>query len=389
MTKTKYDFIKDILNDKRMSQNQRERILDLFSKEISIEGSLEERIQKIEEIIFNENVKGKTNPNKKQIQKLKLPKYINPIKQYNSLLAYNQNPILKTTCHPMSISNKEDIINLTNDSEYNFKKHLELIKIHFIDFAKKENLTTKMYTLINNYLNGHGTWSSQNINDGWSSENLKIWTNTNPNMIPNPEDSLIEATGNEGCPLEKPFISKLTNQTVENFSDLVLNFKSLWHIKFDNPLQKILEIRNADYRYNEWANIQFRNFSLTINLYTDVDKLVQAYSSIMKLIKENSNENRQDIVISFYEEDSKKILSIHQLNTFWKKSISDTIEKPFGNSMKDLIDKLINGLCDLHIKAKFDENESYEFNIWNEENNIKFKPIHQFNGVEYILILKK
>ena len=53
MAKNKYDFIKELLEDKRIKQNQRERILELVSKEISLEGTLEERVQKIEEILFN------------------------------------------------------------------------------------------------------------------------------------------------------------------------------------------------------------------------------------------------------------------------------------------------------------------------------------------------
>jgi hypothetical protein len=56
MAKTKYDFIKEILEDKKINQNQRERILELASKEISLEGTLEERVQKIEEIIFKEKI---------------------------------------------------------------------------------------------------------------------------------------------------------------------------------------------------------------------------------------------------------------------------------------------------------------------------------------------
>jgi RNA-directed DNA polymerase len=314
--------------------------------------------------------------------------YKNPTLLYNALLAFNLNPILRTTCHPISIENIDVIINKSKSEEYDFKKHLELIKLNFKKLAKKERFTTKMYSLINNYLNGEDTWSSQKINDSWSNKYLEEWANKHPNFVPNPEDSLIETSGNVGYPLENPFISKLTNQPIENFNDLVLYFKSHWHIKFDNQLQKILEKRNADFKYDVWANIQFINFSQTLNLYTDIDKLIQAYSKIIELIKENSNQNRQEIVISFYEQDSMKILSIHQLNTFWKKSISDTIEKPFGNSMLPLIKKQINGLSDLHIRAKFEGNKYYKVNLW-DGNERKAKPISNFDGVEYLLVLKK
>lgn len=389
MANTKYDFIKELLEDKRINQNQREKILELTSKEINLGGTLEERIKKIEDIIFNNNPsRNTTSPNKPPEQQ-NLPEYIDPINLYNALLAYNQDPILKTTCHPMSVANIEVIVLESDSILYEYKKHLELIKKKFEELAKNEKFTTKMYKLINNYLTGEDTWSSENIKDSWSNKDLKDWANSNPNIVPNPEDSLIEATENEGYKLEKEFISKLTNKTIRNFSELVLHFKSLWHIKDDNPLQRILEKKNTDKKYKEWATIKFIDFSQTLNLFTDVDKLVQAYSIIIDLIKDKCNLNHPEIMISFYEDDLKrKILSIHQLNTFWKKSISDTIERPFGNSMLPLIKNQINGLCDLHIRAKFENNYNYEVNLWNgKERNAE--PIPMFDGVKYLLILKK
>lgn len=383
MAKTKYDFIKELLENKKISQNQKDKILELASREISLEGTLEGRIQKIENIIFNENVLPIENPPMSH----NLPEYVDPINLYNALLAYNQDSILKTTCHPISNANLEIIISQSEGDKYVLEEHCKLIRSHFENLAKREKFTKKMYALINNYLNGSGSWSSQNIKYSWSYKGLKDWANINQNIVPNPEDSLIEILGNEGYRLENPFISKLTNQTIENFNDLVLYFKSLWHIKIDNPLQRILEKRNVDYNYGEWASFKFINFSLTINLFTDVDKLVQAYSKIIDLIKENSIPN-QSIVLSYYEESSRKILSIHQLNTFWKKSISDTIERPFGNSMIPIIENQINGLCDLHIIAKFEDKKSYKVNLWDGKERTA-DPISDFDGVKYLLILKK
>ncbi len=389
MAKTKYDFIKELLVDKKINQNQRERILELASREMSLEGTLEERIQKIEDIVFNDNSPGNITPLPENTpEPQNLPKYIDPLNLYNALLTYNQNPILKTTCHPISSANIEVIVHQSGINSYDYKKHLELIKLNFKELAEKEKFTTKMYMLIKNYLTGEGTWSSQNISNSWSGIDLEDWANKNPSIVPNPEDSLIEALGNEGYPLEKPFISKLTNKPIRNFSELVLYFKSLWHIKEDNSLQKILEIKNTDSKCEEWATVQFINFSQTLNLFTDVDKLVQAYSKIIDLIKASSNQDHQEMKISYYEEGSKKILSIHQLNTLWKKSISDTIERPFGNSMLPLIEKQINGLCDLHIQAKFEDNKNYEVNLWDGKER-KAVSIPLFDGVKYLLILKK
>ena len=39
-------------------------------------------------------------------------------------------------------------------------------------------------------------------------KDIEEWANRNPNIAPNPEDSLIEATENEGYKLEKEFISR-------------------------------------------------------------------------------------------------------------------------------------------------------------------------------------
>jgi hypothetical protein len=388
MVNNKYQFIKELLENKRINPKQRERILELAFKEISEEGALDQRLQKIEEIIFYDNPPSKTTPS----DNIKICDYINPLNLYNALLAFNQNEVLRTTCHPISRANLEVIVFKIGNSEYDFKKHLKLIKENFEFLSKNEKFTIKMYTLIKNYLTGDGLWSSQNINYSWSNKNLEDWANKHPNFVPNPEDSLIEIFGNEGYSLEKPFISKLTNKSIRNFSELVSFFKSLWHIKVDNPLQSILEKKNTDEKHNEWANIQFNNFSQTLNLFTDVDKLVQAYSKIIHLIKQNSNlnENQQEIVISFYSDGSNKILSIHQLNTFWKKSVSDTLERPFGNSMFPLIQNQINGLCDLHIQAKFEDNQTYKVNLWDGSNR-KAIPIRNpsFNGVKYLLILKK
>lgn len=70
MAQNKYDFIKELLEDKRIQQNQRERILELASREISLEGTLEERVQKIEEVIFKkEDAENKSYKNSKREKK--------------------------------------------------------------------------------------------------------------------------------------------------------------------------------------------------------------------------------------------------------------------------------------------------------------------------------
>lgn len=385
--KTKLEFIKELLESKFISSNHREKIFELASKEFGLKSNLENRVEKIEEVVF----KIHKNPPVKDYGVSEDPldfNYKNPIDLYNALLAYNQDPILKTTCHPMSTSNIDDLLTRTNNLTYDFNEHLELIKISFEQFSSNFALTSQMYSLIRNYLIDGKAWSGQNVSFSWNDKSLKEWSIKNSNLVPNPEDSVAELNGNEGFRLSNPFISDLTGQTVESFNDLVIFFKSLWHVKKDNPLQQILEKQNIDKNYVSWANFQFVNFSQTINLYTDVDKLIQAYREIIKLIKNNSHEGMQTIELSFFEQDSKKIFSIYQRNTIWNKSVSDTVERPFGNDFPPIIKNQINGLCDLHIEARFENDCFFHINLWDGLPRNSYS-IDEIDGVKYLLILKK
>ena len=385
--KTKLGFIKELLESKLIPSNQREKIFELASKELEIDCNLENRVEKLEDEILKIRDKPTVGDKGEYTDLLDL-KYINPIDLYNALLAYNQDSILKTTCHPMSTSSVDFLLTRTNNLEYDFNEHLEVIKVRFEQFSSNYSLTSKMYSLIKNYLNGGKAWSGQNVSFSWNDNSLKQWAINNPKMVPNPEDSIAELNGNEGFRLLNPFISDLTGQTVESFNDLVIFFKSLWHIKKENPLQQIIEKQNIVKNYGSWANFQFVNFSQMMNLYTDVDKLIQAYREIIKLIKNNSGEGMQIIELSFFEQDSKKIFSIYQRNTIWNKSVSDTVERPFGDDFTPIVKNQINGLCDLHIEARFENDYCYHVNLWDGTKRESY-PIKEIDGVKYLLILKK
>ena len=383
----KYSFITDLMKNKSLTHSQKERMCKLIAKEIKGDGVKDSEILKRGEEI--KQLKNRKHPVRKGSG---LDKYIDPTRQYNALLAYNQNPILKTTCHDVNENNLDIIISKSGNSDnYIFTKHLDLIIKEFkkISSNREFGFTDKMYTLINNYLTGEGTWSSQNLKMSWGNIFLKKWANENPGMVPNPSNNLVEQHNYVECFLEEEIVSKHTNKSITNFTDLVLYFKSLWHIKYEeNPLLPILKKCNEDFRFNKWSDIKFDNFSETITLYTDVDKLVQAYRNIINLIKNNKKSGRAKIVISFYQTNNKKVLSIFQRDTFWGKSIEDTIEKPFGNDMVPLINNQINGLCDLFLRAKFENDKYAEINLWNGKQRTASK-IDKIEGVKYLLILKK
>lgn len=409
-TKDKYDFIIDLLNNERLTSIQKEKVLILAKKEIKNHVNdnlnLENRVSKIEEKLnlgsqhtnnLVSNKVKKTTTNEKG--DLKVEKniahltYENPIALYNFLFAYNQNLILKTTCHEID---DDDILDRLNEfckvSVYNFEEHYKLIKTEFKNLVSMYTINSKIYALFQAYLFGpKKTWSSNHISMSWANENLLKWARDNGGKVPNPGTNFIEKHKNVGFELNKPFVSSLTGLYINSFSEFVLFFKSLFHIKSDNSLKGLIMIRNTNEKFEEWADIncEHAEFWSNLQLFTDVDKLMQAYTKIIKLIKtvvdENKITERPQIKVSFYEEHNATIISIHHLNTYYRTNLSTIINtRPFGNSLRSIIEDQINGLCNFYIRADFGNNEFANVNMWDNEER-KSSTLVDFKGVEYIL----
>ena len=63
------------------------------------------------------------------------------------------------------------------------------------------------------------------------------------------------------------------------------------------------------------------------------------------------------------------------------------IERP-GQKHSNLIERQINGLCDLYVKADFGNSEYAEINLWNGEGKVAAK-LESFVGVEHKLVFTK
>src|SRR5690554_2183813 len=145
MAKNKYDFIKELLEDKRIKQNQRERILELVSKEISLEGTLEERVQKIEEMLFDNTPVGNETTNNTKIDNSekntdyeKIKKYYKSEELYNFLKDFHQNYfILKPTSHAVDNEDLNEICKFCEIEEYNHEIILSKIKIDYENLQNK------------------------------------------------------------------------------------------------------------------------------------------------------------------------------------------------------------------------------------------------------------
>lgn len=417
MAKNKYDFIKELLENKRINQNQRERILELASKEISLEGTLEDRVQKIEEILFNkqaesmvphdegeltshnieilfdqetESIETAINPN---IVEINLPKYLNPSHLYNFLFQYNQNQILRTTCHDIDANEIESILEFCKTEAYIFKEHLKAIQEAYSIHENEYYAPYQIKALIRGYLSGKDYkdkpikgWSFEKIKINWNSEEVLNWANQNIETPPNLNEEI--AGTREIEILEFSQINNaITANTVQNFTQLVLHFKNQFHIKSGiQSLREIIKRVNAEKKWHEKLDIVFDEHMFINNLehFTDVEKLIQAYNKILGLIIEQQKlSEKPKIKLKYYQEDQKVIFSIHHLNSVYNKTIENTIER-LGQTYTSLIKNQINGLCNFHLKADFGNQQFAEINLWNGKERESI-PILAFQGVEHIM----
>lgn len=424
MAKNKYDFIKELLEDKRIKQNQRERILELASREISIEGTLEERVQKIEEILFkkegelilpeesvlSENLEillideeiesilhAKNLTDSGTNEENLLPVYLNPSHLYNFLFQYNQNKILRTTCHDIDSNELESILEFCKTEAYNFKEHLKAIHEAYANHEKKHNAPYQVKAFIRGYLTGkdfHGNpirgWSSKNIKINWNSDELFKWADLNIETPPNLNEETAGIKETELLEFSQ-IVNTITAIPVQNFTQLVLHFKNLFHIKSGlQSLREIIKRVNAEKSWHEKVDIEFDEQMFINNLehFTDVEKLIQAYNKILGLIiEQNKPTEKPKVKLRYYQEGHKVIFSIHHLNCFYNKTIENTIER-VGQSYTSLIKNQINGLCNLHLKADFGNQQFAEINLWNGKDR-KSQPLPAFQGVEHIMEFPK
>jgi hypothetical protein len=423
MAKTKYDFIREILEDKRTSRNQRERILEIASREIGLEGNLEERVTKIEKTLFNTNetggdqegeIRGKKHEVAEDTLSSKLPRFFYyPQNTYSFLRDFNQDPILSTTCHLMDSNTIQTLKNEYSLENYNFQKHYELIISHFEALVTKYNgrngnpqVVTNLVALIRGYLTGKDErgnsvkWANT-MPIHWGMESLVLWADNNPGIPPNPDVDIRSEHGNPGfCEFEEfePLIKLvkvegIVLQRIQSFSQLVYHFKYLFHIRADNNLRIILE-NNIISEFENDINMNFEGINTNIEYFMDISKLFQAIKSIFRLILKITRDcimSKPDVVIGFHREGDSVCFTIHHKNTIFQKEVEDIHR--IGKSFEGLISNQINGMGELEIEARLLNEKSYRIYYWNydvcKRNEPYFKEIPQIVGVKYVIRMRK
>lgn len=348
--------------------------------------------------INGEDQNTKTNNSDDQNE---VPTYYYPLSTYKFLFNYNQNRILKSTCHDIGSQELRVINNYCNTEEYDFIKHLEKIKEAYDLHERKYFAPSFLKTRFRVYLTGKNFygkssegWSEESIKINWCSYELREWAEKNPGIPPNLNDALIEKLENTGFENFESFTSNISGLSVQSFTQLVYHFKHSFHLNGDNPLRAIIERTNNLNNWNEHIDFIIENdtFPLNIEHFTDVDKLVQAYKSIIELIIEVANKHeleRPKVKITAKVSLEEFQLSIHHLNSIYKRDIIKTIERP-GQHYRNLIENQVNGLCNLILNAEFESGTKSQINIWNGQDRKPWPILEEsFKGVEHIFQFPK
>lgn len=433
----KFKFIQTLLDSEKLDNNQKERFLKLVSNELEKSSNLDVQVLKDIELIkirlgidkkskerfkadlsisdfslgfdevnksggftkvsdslkyksnFSKSFQQEENQNKetRNSTNQNLNQYINPKHLQDFLLEYNQNPILKYTCHTIDDDERlTKIIDECKTQKYDYTEHIKIIHKNYnkLSYKYKDKILKNITGLISSYLgtfNADKGWS-ENIKMKWVSEELKTWCENNPGKVPNPGDGLNQ---NESFGFQT--IELKNGASISNFSDLVKYFKHLFHIKFDNPLKPIIE-NEIFFKFNneEEYNFEFDiTFSFTIDLFTYVETLIQAFYKIIVMSKNHHHGELLNVKLYFgYDNDNKKEFKIVILNS--RIYGKDFINFRHGDDFPELINSQINGLCDLYIKAYFNDKNSVGLvNIWNGKELEFIESKEEIEGVEFIL----
>lgn len=376
-------------NQKLANQFEQEELKAMFktNKKQQSKKQLPGLVQNQDKLLrFSSDSNNEQNSRKKINLKGNLPEYLNPKDLRDFLIEYNQNSVLKYTCHEIDDQDRfQNLLEQCKSNHYEFEKHLKKIHIVYnqLTYTFQKKISANLIVLIATYIGTYDkelTWSENNIAIKWTSPELFQWSTANSGKVPNPSDAF---------QVEKFRFNTIelnNGNSISNFSELVIYFKNLFHFKNGNTLKSKLEETIFMHFQNEQFNIRFDNeFSERIELFTYSESLMQAFVKIINQKYHKDNFPILDVKLYFnYDADNLKEFKIVILNS--KEFGKHFIDFRLGDDFTNLIDKQINGLCDFYIKAYFDDQMSVGMvNIWNGKP-MEFIPSNkEIEGVEFIL----
>ena len=175
---------------------------------------------------------------------------------------------------------------------------------------------------------------------------------------------------------------------------MIFHFKHSFHLNGNNSLRSLIERINKQSNWNEQIEFIIDNQSFPFNIehFTDVEKLIQAYKSIIDLILELTKTyglEKPKVKLRAKVSLEEFLFSIHHINSIYKKSITSTLERT-GQHYRNLIENQVNGLCNLTLRAEFESDEKSQINLWNGKQREAVSIADEnFKGVEHIFQFPK
>lgn len=403
----KYDFIQKLLENKKLNSVHRERILLLASKEMKVDGNLEERVQKLEEILFSKedeknnsdlidiliNKKKQTHKKdrktKESYSNLRGEKKHNPKKVVEWLKLFTlDNSTLKYSTHLWDetglFSEFDDFVKRLDDEFAKYRIY-ELQKYNpnlywnkLYPFLFQKELTE----LQRNGKTSFG-WGEHDIKLGWQyPDTLKKWC--------------AEHFDNKGAEAKLPFSMEIPikfrpkgsigGKTIISFEEVVNIFKK--EIEFrDNDLFIAIkteikkELNEYDINFNELEKLKGCSF------YTNTEYVTKAIRRIFWMIKARSESNRLQINCTYIESSHEYDLQIIHLNSFSDKGLNHP-KLLLSENSGDLyiLRTTLQSLCDFSITSRFRDQEN---NLVNARIEYLYNGVQQNNWKPKIEIISE
>lgn len=366
MAKDKYDFILDLIENKKLTPSQREWVLRLSVKEMKNDGIVfDERLRKIEEKLSESNLTKKEAQNSNPT----------PISSDANIHSKEENVI---------IHNPKETVKLlkyftSNDKSLKYSTHSwEFGKFsgydHFMESIKKEwneikkellSQNNRLHAKISSFLfqknlgdkkddGYYECWGEKRLKFGWSSSYLKDFMSSGENRDP----------FNCRIPEKIKHIEKEKN--LFYFKDYVAIFKNEIEIREDsNALKKTINSLWEDvlsYDFNvKTEGVEGNSFFTDVAIFREVIKLI--------FLSFKARPEFPNITIKAERNQGNFILiRIIQQGSKCRRSIDDPkIISPHGGDL-GTITKSMNGLADFSISAVFSDNNKYRVNYLVTDN---------------------
>ena len=348
MEHNKYDFIINLLEDKKLSPILKDKLLSLSVKEIKNESAMEKellrRIEHIEDLVKTPNTSGNNTAANEVIH--------DPSKITEFLYKFRANTVFKWSSHSWDEKKYEtikDFIQELNKNKkevgilFNYNRNLYNLLIYFLYIPKNKDASNDLKFGWPNLNKMKFGWQfPNNLLIDWCKDNFD---NKNEYEIKKPFQFILPQYLRPG--------ERIKDKEIKYFQDVVDVFKTEIQFRENYLYHEIQKLSNTmkDYEFYGIEELKFLDF------YTYTPGILKAISQILDLIK--NNETATKILFSYKKIEDKLIFTIHQRNSYPLKSLDITNSEKFIGGQLNAIAEDLFSLADFSIISKFISDSKY------------------------------